>query len=209
MKNLEIEKIVKLSFKDILDRGFNQNKNIIYQAPLEDILFGFCFEKSAKNENGLYVWSFVQPLYVKADSIVLTFGNRLKRMDDELWLLKNNPESHNLLSELNDLMLQSLNTFLSQVNTAEKFYNFYNDKCSNLRMIQAVVLSAVLADDADAQLVLDNYINILQGENLDFKWKKDLLDEAMFLKQSFDDSKVLYKYFEDNIAQTKRALNLS
>jgi hypothetical protein len=44
---------------------------------LDSVLRGFFFEDSSFSQNTLYVWVFVQPLYVPSTNVHFTFGRRL------------------------------------------------------------------------------------------------------------------------------------
>lgn len=208
MKDSVIKKIVQQSFKPILNQNFRLYKNIIYQYPLNNILLGFCFDKSGFNKDCVYISVFAQPLYINADNIILSFGNRLKGKDGNLWQLENNPNLEEILSELLLLMKDVIDDFLNKVNTPSRFYNYYQDKLVNIRMVEAVTYSAIYSKHKDSELILENYIKILQNENLEIDWVKNLLDVAKNLKLIIDDDEAIQNLFKKNIDETKQALGL-
>jgi hypothetical protein len=203
MNDSEIKKIVKNSFRQILDQRFNLYKNILYKHPLNNILLGFCFEKSASNKEGVYVWVFVQPLYVNADYIVLSFGKRLKGKNGEFWKLKDTLNFEEMISELETSMQNEIDTFLKEVNTPLKFYNYYTEKSVNIRMVQAVVYSAIYSKHKDAESLLKNYITMIKQEDLNYDWIKNLLKEALCLQNIIDSKSSIDDFFDNNINSTK------
>ena len=76
MKSSEIK---RLSIKYLLPHlpEFRVKGSLLYVEPVEQLLRGFGFESSGFDRTAIYVWMFVQPLYVRAPDIVLTFGERL------------------------------------------------------------------------------------------------------------------------------------
>lgn len=205
MTNTELKKIKDKYFDKLIFENFKLKGNILYKFPLNDLVVGFCFEKSASVKGGIYVWSFVQPLYLPNDSIILTFGRRL---ENKLWELK---DANNFEVTMNKLLLSIKNeieNFVVKVDSAEKFYNYYSNKCENLRMTQGVVYSAVYLKNSESELLLNNYIKILKEQNLMIKWINSLLIEAEYLKSIFSDRNEIDSFFNSKIDYTKSNLNL-
>lgn len=204
MTNTEIKKIVNNHLGEIVSKGFKLQKDILFKEPLDDMLIGFCFEKSGFDKDIFYVNAFVQPLYIENENIILTFGWRIRKQ----WKLKNNDNLDKDLQELSTLMLEELNSFLNIVDTPSKFYEYYHDKCVNIRMIEAVVYSAIYTKHPDAELILNNFIEILQNENLSIKWMKKILNEMIDLKETFHNDAEISKKLQSNIQKTKSHLKL-
>jgi hypothetical protein len=205
MTNTDIKKINDKYFDNIISENFNLKGNILYHIPLVDFIVGFCFETSKNEKDSLYVWSFVQPLYVPNDSLSLSFGKRLK---NKLWKLKGIEVLESEVKELTSLMMTEIDDFFIKINSIHKFYNYFKNECRNLRMIEAVVYSAVYSQNEDAELILDNFINALQQENLSIKWISDILNQMKYLKSILNDKDKLDDLFKRNIECTKTNLNL-
>jgi len=208
MKDTVIKKIAKRFLEEIPDQNFLFRKNVIYKFPINDILLGFCFEKSGFNKDGGYVSVFAQPLYVKSDSITLSFGKRLKGINGELWQLDNNPNLENTINELLSLMKNSVQDYLRYIDEVVKFYNYYHDKTSNIRMIQAITYSAIYSNISDSEIILDSYIDTLQKQDLSIKWIKNLLEESLYLKSIFFDKEAINRLFINNREATLKSIGL-
>ncbi len=61
--------------------------NLLFHAPIREILSAFFFEKSPSRKNeGFYIWKFNQPLYVLKENFTFTFGQRLPNLSgNEFW----------------------------------------------------------------------------------------------------------------------------
>ncbi len=56
--------------------GLRATRNLLVAVPRGSILRGLCMERSS-DPRGVYLWAFVQPLFVPATSTVLSLGIRL------------------------------------------------------------------------------------------------------------------------------------
>jgi hypothetical protein len=205
MTNTDLKKIIEQHFSSLISDEFKLKENILYQMPLSDFIIGFCFEKSRNEKDSAYVWSFIQPLYVPNDSIILSFG---KRLENKLWTLKGNKVLKSEIDELVFLMRTEIDNFFIKTNSIHKFYNFFENECSNLRMIEALVYSAVYSKNEDSELILDNFINSLEHENLSIKWISDICENMKHLKLILTDKNELDNLFKKNIEYTKENIGL-
>ncbi|WP_428261512.1 hypothetical protein [Haliangium sp.] len=57
--------------------GLYEKRGLLAATPRGRILRGIALEGSAADPDGVYLWMFVQPLYVPATTVVLTIGGRL------------------------------------------------------------------------------------------------------------------------------------
>ena len=144
-------------------------------------------------------------MYVPNDSISLSFG---KRLENKLWKLKGNEVLKSEVDKLTNLMIAELDNFFIKANTIDKFYTFFENECTNLRMIESLVYSAIYSKNEDAELILDNFINTLQQENLSIRWINDILNQMKYLKSILDNKEKLDELFEKNIKYTKSNLGL-
>ncbi|WP_410220749.1 hypothetical protein [Pedobacter sp.] len=204
MTNSDLKKTVNTNFKNIGD-NFKLKESIFYKIPALDFLIGFCFEKSKNENDSLYVWSFIQPLYVPNDSISLSFGRRL---NDKLWKLKGINSSKEELAELHALMVNENDNFFEQVDSVKKFYDHFENSGKNLRMIEALVYSAIYSQNVDAEMIIDNFISTLRKENLSIAWIGKILEQMEYLKSIIADKELLENLFNKNIEYTKRNLHI-
>lgn len=204
MTNIEIKRFVMKHLQEITSLGFYFQKNILFKED-NDIIIGFCLEKSGVQKDSLYIWSFSQPLYVLAEDINLSFGRRLRK---EAWQIKGNSNLDNDALLMIQLMRDELNGYLNQVNNPDKFYQCFNDKCVNLRMLEAVVYSALKSNNNQSEDILSNYINILKQEDLSINWISRLLENAEELMQSLSNSDSVKFLLDKNIEITKNNLGI-
>lgn len=57
--------------------GLYEKNSVLTATPRGRVLRGIVLEGSAADPNGVYLWKFVQPLYVPTTTIVLSLGDRL------------------------------------------------------------------------------------------------------------------------------------
>lgn len=209
MKTIEIQRVLKKYFQKFMtDHSFTLEKDMLYSTNSQDMLLGFCFDKSGFVKEGVYVHVFVQPYYIKLDHVALSFGGRLEGRDGDIWLFKNNPKMEATVSELIPLMEDAIGGFLNKVNTPLKFYDYYKDERESLRTIEAVVYSALYAKKSNAVSLVDNFIKKLKTEDLTIDWIKNILLEMEALKLILDENDKIEDFFKQNISFTKRELGI-
>jgi hypothetical protein len=76
MKNAEFKAIEKRLAADL--PGFSFKGRLMFLAPIQSVLRGFCFESSGFAKEAFYFWMFFQPLFVPAREIRFLFGHRLE-----------------------------------------------------------------------------------------------------------------------------------
>lgn len=209
MTNTDIKKIYNSHLAKVIPPEFELDKGILYKTPVNDILVGFCFEKSSSEKESLYVWSFAMPLYLEKDNISLTFGRRLKdSKGNELWRLKNSQSIDKSIAELASLMYDEIESFFPAVETPESFYQFYKDKeVKNIRINEALVYSAIYSKNNRSQELLKDFIAELEKEDLEIGWIKNVLLKAKELEKTIDDDHKVRGYLSKNISETKSNLN--
>jgi len=126
----------------------------------------------------VYIWSFAQPLYKKSDHVVLNFGSRIRK---EVWSIKAITPKE--LENLQEMMNKEITEVLIHLTNSSDFYNYYVNKCTNIRMLETVVYSALMSELDDSEQILDQYVDVLKKENLAITWVADLLSEAEELKE--------------------------
>tara|TARA_R110002020_G_scaffold419049_1_gene628272 strand:+ start:439 stop:1071 length:633 start_codon:yes stop_codon:yes gene_type:complete len=210
MTNTDIKKIYNNYLAKVIPPDFELDKGILYKTPVNEILVGFCFEKSSSEKESLYVWSFAMPLYIEKDNISLTFGQRLKdSKGNELWHLKNNQSIDKAIARLASLMYDEIESFFPVVETPENFYRFYKDKgVKNIRINEALVYSAIYSKSNRAKEIMKDFIAELEEEDLEIGWIKNVLLKAKELEKMIDDNHKAKAYLSKNISETKSNLSL-
>src|SRR5690606_902837 len=185
MTNADIKRIYSNHMAKVMPSNFKLNKGILYETPVSEVLKGFCFERSPSENESLYIWSFVMPLYVEKENISLTFGKRLKNPEGkELWHLKNNPIIDSTIAGLVSLMYDEIENFFPKVETPDDFYQFYKSKeVKNIRINEALVYSAVYSKNGHSKEILRNFITELEAEDLEIGWIKNVLLRARELER--------------------------
>lgn len=210
MTNTDIKKIYNNYLAKVIPPDFELDKGILYKTPVNEILVGFCFEKSSSEKESLYIWSFAMPLYIEKDIISLTFGQRLKdSKGNELWHLKNNQSIDKAIAGLASLMYDEIESFFPAVETPESFYRFYKDKeVKNIRIKEALVYSVIYSKNNRANELLKDFIAELEEEDLEIGWIRNVLLRAKELEKIIDDEDKFKAYLSKNISETKSNLGL-
>lgn len=210
MTNTDIKRIYKNHLEDIFPSNFILKGDILYNRDIDNLLVGFCFEKSGFHKEGVYILPFVQPLYILDEDINLTFGTRIKsRRNGDLWHLKNNIDIDKTLSELKPLMKKELKNFLLKIKNSEDFYNYFkNKKVKNIRIKEALVYSAVHSDNKKGKILISEFIKELKKEDLEIDWIKGILEDMLYLEKEYDNRDTLNILFNENLEQTRLNLKL-
>lgn len=214
MKNIELKRFLnKNVLPDLeLSQELELKQNFLYKNDIEGkLLKGFCFEASQYNDNGFYLWAFVQPLYVPLDSIVLTFGHRIRLSQTKEWwgIDPKSKKMATVVKKLQAAIMQETKTFLDKVNSPDAFYHYYsNNKQTNVRTYEAVIYSSFYARNQEAFKEAESFLNILkETQDLTIPWIKQIevnVDELIQLG-SYD--KIMLK-LNGWQSETVKCLNL-
>ncbi|MBN1971953.1 MAG: hypothetical protein JW870_21555 [Candidatus Delongbacteria bacterium] len=191
MNNSELKKIINKTISGNKHFGFIHFKNLIIREPIKEILQGFCFEKSPHDKNGFYLWVFVQPIFIENDNIVLTFGKRIKNKNGNEWWSINKENENYIIQNLNTVFENEGFNYLNQTGSLNKFFNYFRDCQTNLRIMEAVSFTSFIIGNKDCYKENDTLINeIEENHDLGIKWKRDILDKLYLIKNINDDSKL-------------------
>src|SRR4051794_14879425 len=135
MKVSEINRLIEKHFPAEL-KGYTIHKGLIYKIENEFFLKAYDFESSGNGEYDLAVWCFIQPLVVKHDSIIYTFGDRLSYRRKINWFKTKQIEWWDASKENLDSSFKSIfetiisegEKYLQSINTAEEFYKKYSSE---------------------------------------------------------------------------------
>jgi hypothetical protein len=129
MKKREIEKIIK---KHILPHieGFEVQGDLLYVTPMNDLISGYCFENTGWDH--IYLWQFVQPLYIPEDGIFFSYGDRLrsKLTNYEAYEL-DQPNVKSSCDQIVELITENQN-YIKQFRTAQDFYRHFRKNPSHV-----------------------------------------------------------------------------
>jgi hypothetical protein len=200
MTDVEINRFIKKNFLDGVFLDFSIYRNLLYRNSVDGVLTGFYFEKSSSQSNGIYIWSFAQPLFIPNDSVVLTFGRRIR---NSIWIIKDNPLIENDLKEMKSLMDREFFDYLSKIDSSSGFYEYFGRKSTNLRMIEGVVHSGVSANRADVKGVLANFIDALKSNDMTIGWVSDLHTRMLEIYKNWENRAFLSSMMGKNIQFTK------
>ncbi|WP_420552292.1 hypothetical protein [Tenacibaculum aiptasiae] len=210
MTNTEIKRIYENHLKDVFPNSFILKEGVLYNKDINELLVGFCFEKSGFHKDEVYVWSFVMPLYVENEDLSLTLGKRMEiKKNGGVWHLKNNSDIDKTISELKSLIKKELKGFLSKIKTSEDLYDYFkNKKVKNIRIKEALVYSAIHSDNKKGKKILSGFIKELKKEDLEIGWIKSILENMVYLEKEYENKNDLNVFFNKNIEQTKLNLKL-
>jgi len=76
MKRAQKKRIARAIQSAVPNLHYVEKEGILAATPRGRVLRGVCFENSS-DPHGVYLWAFVQPLYVPATTVVLGLGDRL------------------------------------------------------------------------------------------------------------------------------------
>lgn len=127
--------------------GYRLKDNFVFAAPVKHILCGILFDSSAFSKRAFYMHAFVQPLYVPAEQLVLTFGRRLPGN----WEYSD-PEVHQLGAEVLKAFDKHALPLHRRLATPEHFMTEAERTFSptNIHLQQALVFTAILLGRIDA-----------------------------------------------------------
>lgn len=210
MTNTDISRLYKNYLSKVIPLDFKLDKGILYKTSVNNILVGFCFERSSSEKESLYVWSFAMPLYLMKEDLSLTFGQRLKRgKNEELWHFKNNPQIDKTLKSLTLLMQKEIKDFFPKVETPKDFFEFYKDsEVKNVRIKEALVYSGVYAKHPQSKELLKSFTEELENEDLTIQWIKDVLQNSLHLQEVLDKNGDVDTLLNQNIKMTKSHLKI-
>ncbi len=208
MNTKEIQKNLIKPVINYLNGDFRTVKgNFLIKYPIEDIITGFCFERSS-TKNNFYLWFFAQPLYLPSNYFYLSFGDRIKNKNKtESWSLVDTPNfSKNTIEELIS-ELQSNLTFVEEMRSPNFFYSHYkevSESIKNWRLNETLVYTAFWLKKPEARTKAISLIKYIEkNDDLSIDWVKECRDSLQELVNSIDPIMILKKYKEQTIINLK------
>jgi hypothetical protein len=126
MKKNKLQGIIKNQVIDSLSEKYILVGNFIVNVQVTELIAGFCFENSS-SESSMYIWWFVQPLYVPSNIIHLTFGGRIKMpSQSQIWNFENKHFEETIVILKKELQLAEKS--ITHLGSPERFYEHYKKK---------------------------------------------------------------------------------
>ena len=110
-------------------------RNLVFKIEKDFFLKGYDFETSGYGDS-LAVWCFIQPLFVKSDSVYFTFGDRLTYQKKINWFSTRRFEWWDISKENSVATFQSIfeviknsgEKYLNSIKGAPGFYKKFNSE---------------------------------------------------------------------------------
>jgi len=166
------KQFAKLAQNLVLDLpGYVIKGQLMIAAPLRHMVRGLCFESSSHDKDAFYIWMFYMALYVPADSIHFTFGDRLTdSTGSDRW----DATMPKLVEELRAAVQQQAIPFLAGIDTPLEIAQRAAVSCdlTDPHVCEAMALSFARAGQIDRAIsALQELIKVMR---LDFDWEREL-----------------------------------
>jgi hypothetical protein len=197
MTQREIDKFIKQHIIKEIDSSFKLHQGYLLSYPIEDIVAGYCFERSSI-DSGIYLNRFAQPLYMLDKYFYLTFGNRIKnKYGNERWLIKDSNGSPQNAPEL-IASLKANDEFIKEMQDPNIFYDYAEKRgaeTGNIRILEAQVYTAFWLKKPDAILQAKELItSINQDVDMSIAWVQEVVRLLQVLIDTSDPIGVLTEY---------------
>ena len=203
MTNREIESFIKKNIIGYVGPNIIQKGSYILLHPFDDLLGGFCFERSASDKNSIYIWWFVQPLFIPGSIIHLTFGNRLENLHrNQSW------ENLDLMENIEKIreIIQKTIPLIKTLTDSPSFYDHYDGHpLENLRIDEALVYTRIWIESTNYMDKIKNLISDIDNKfDGSIPWIKTIKEDMINLSLSENPRSIL----ADNKKNLIELLNL-
>jgi len=205
MKKRDVRNIYDVIHLDLTDYGLKDR--LLVRVPTGDVLCGVLFDSSAFSKEAFYIHIFVQPLYVPAEYLVLTFGERVPGV----WEHKaSNVDilAPRVLKAIQD----QARPFHERFSTAESFYRNAERTfpTENIHLQQALVLTAIyLGRKRDAQRHFDALRLLIEKSDPKIPWPRAVLAETeTFVSEATADPNAAHRHLREVRLSTLKNLRL-
>ena len=152
----------------------------------------YYFESRGNGEADLAVWWFIQPLFLRRDDVILTFGDRLSHKEKVGFFRSSNMAWWDARKEHLDESFQSIlqsilsngEKHLNSLKTPEDFYSKFKSTIKdNIRIYEGVAYTTILMNDKNLQdKMLQGLIDFsLSKINRDTDWVDKIREDATIL----------------------------
>lgn len=203
-------KLIKILFTNstkphLISQEWYLKNDILYTGIKDGLLKGICFNSSSFSANQFEPVAFIQPLYIPLDFIALAFSINLKTAAKKQWWEYDEMRIDHLGKELAGEINLVDKMFLSKINNAADFYQYYKrDKKITVRHFQAVAYSCAYSKLKNAREELEDLLTyIRKREDVKIEWVKQIYDNTEYLLKG--DASVILKEWEQ---ETRKTLKL-
>jgi hypothetical protein len=215
--NEYIVKFISPSFS-----SYYVEKYLMYQS-FEDGLFikGFLFFSKEDAKLGLNISYFILPLFVKTDSVDMTFGGDVFRIERKglfktkksAWWDTTKGKKEETFKAVKDCLLEQGEFILGKYNSANDFIIQNKKDRENIRIQEAVAYSTVLVSSISTQdKELKKLIKIAKNDGRDTDWVNQIQKDAELLLSKTNSNerlKILKLWANETIKELKLSeLNL-
>lgn len=186
--------------------GWRQKGHLIYEEIKTGLLKGFCFNSSAYKANQFELRVFIAPLYVPDDFLGLSYGHTILSPIRRQWWEFDPDSLGQTAAELAPVMNKAQKDFLSKINDAEDFHDYYRtDRKKEIHFYVAVSYSAAYAELKKADKELEKCLSFMKRHfDIQFDWaQKTYADTERLLQSTGEKRKAL---LEEWAAQTEKAI---
>jgi hypothetical protein len=182
MTKKKLESIIKKNILNLLVGNYILTDTYVIKSPIEDIVIGFCFERSS-TDDGIYIWWFTQPLYIPDNTLHLTFGNRIRLPDkNELWNFGKNHIDNTVNILMEELLIHD--KMINVLKVPSNFYEYYLEtREKNIRIYEATIYTACWIGLSNVDEEIEVCLNFIQVNlNLSIPWIKKIFDNLSLLR---------------------------
>lgn len=204
MKNKDFAELAKRLLPDL--PGFTVKAPLMFIPPVAHTLRAICFEGSSFDAESFYVNFFFQPLFVPANHLSFTFGNRLRKAGGgDRW----NADVPDIVRELGVALNRDAMPFLSPIKSPRDVAHAATSLRlpQNPHVQQAIAYALARAGDVDKSVAaLDELTRLL---DVKVPWQLEMFERASALKsQLLSDASGVQKQLEAWEAESVRNLGL-
>jgi len=146
MKSNKLKSFFNKYIKANLKREWEIKNHLFYTKVESSILKGIYFNSSGFSEAQFEPMAFILPLYLPKNIISFNYGKNLRTPTQRQWWEYDESRLEQLGSELVFVINLIEDDFLSKINNAESFYQYYKkDKKASFRNFEAIAYSASAA----------------------------------------------------------------
>lgn len=191
---MKINDIVRLNNKFLKDRlsGYTIHRDLLFKIESDFFLKSYYFESRGNGEADLAVWWFIQPLFLRRDDVILTFGDRLTHKEKVSLFRNTNMAWWDARKEHLDTSFQSIlqsilssgEKHLNSFKTPDDFYREFKPSIKdNIRIYEGVAFTTILMDDKALQdKMLQGLIDFSSAKiNRDTDWVDEIRENATVL----------------------------
>ena len=158
--------------------GYEAKGDLIFLAPIGDLLRGICYERSA-DARDFCVWAFFLPLFIPRNHISFGFGEVLRQPNRRQWW---NADDEELVPKLSQIIARDGVPYFSQVSSAS---DIVREALARLHLpgphYQNTLAYALARTGAitESLAAFDNLMPLLDSE---VSWQRELADRALGFK---------------------------